>query len=310
MLQDIQPDKLDNSFKNKNIKENDSVIVFSGREVLIERMDNNELKLPRYKDFKLYIEKGELAASDFQYVFEIGGCDYYILLPHIIHSTVKNNNKNVDKEVENKFDCGNNFAYENIKNMRQIISKDICFAVMTAYHLFVWYRDNRFCGRCGNEVIHDDKERMLKCKCCGNMIYPKIAPAVIVAVTSGDKILMTKYAPSREYQKNALIAGFTEIGETAEETVKREVKEEVGVNVKNIRYYKSQPWGVDSNLLMGFFAELDGDETIKLDDNELSCAEWFKREDMPAHDDGISLTREMMGVFEDAQKYKKFCERN
>ena len=93
-------------------------------------------------------------------------------------------------------------------------------------------------------------QRMLQCPCCANMVFPKIAPAVIVGVTHGDKILMTKYA-GREYKRYALIAGFTEIGETAEETVKREVMEEVGLTVKNIRYYKSQPWGFDSNLLLG-----------------------------------------------------------
>ena len=103
------------------------------------------------------------------------------------------------------------------------------------------------------------------------MVFPKIAPAVIVGVTHGDKILMTKYA-GREYKRYALIAGFTEIGETAEETVKREVMEEVGLTVKNIRYYKSQPWGFDSNLLLGYFCELAEEEEIHLDEEELSVA--------------------------------------
>ena len=77
----------------------------------------------------------------------------------------------------------------------------------------------------------------------------------------------------------------------------REVMEEVGLKVKNIRYYKSQPWGIDSNLLFGFFCELDGDDTIHMDEEELSLAEWYTRDEMPAADDGISLTREMMGMF-------------
>ena len=80
----------------------------------------------------------------------------------------------------------------------------------------------------------------MRCACCGNMVYPKIAPAVIVGVIYDNKILMTKYS-DREYKKYALIAGFTEIGETAEETVRREVMEEVGLKVKDIVYYKSQP---------------------------------------------------------------------
>ena len=88
---------------------------------------------------------------------------------------------------------------------------------------------------------------MLQCPVCNNMVFPKIAPAVIIGLTNNDQIMMTKYA-GREYKRYALIAGFTEIGETAEETVHREVMEEVGLKVKNIRYYKSQPWGFDSNL--------------------------------------------------------------
>ena len=107
---------------------------------------------------------------------------------------------------------------------------------------------------------------------------------------------MTKYA-GREYKRYALIAGFTEIGETAEQTVMREVMEEVGVKVKNIRYYKSQPWGFDSNLLLGYFAELDGDDTISMDEEELSVAEWVHYKDVPAYSEGISLTREMMTKF-------------
>ena len=128
------------------------------------------------------------------------------------------------------------------------------------------------------------------------MVFPKIAPAVIVGVTHGDKILMTKYA-GREYKRYALIAGFTEIGETAEETVKREVMEEVGLHVKNLRYYKSQPWAFSDTLLMGFFAEVEGDDSITLDREELALAEWFERENIPASESDISLTSEMIEFF-------------
>lgn len=139
---------------------------------------------------------------------------------------------------------------------------------------------------------------MLFCPHCGNIVFPKIAPAVIVAVIDPEteQIVMTKYA-DRAFKKYALIAGFTEIGETAEQTVEREVMEEVGLSVKNITYYKSQPWGFDSNLLMGFFAELSGSNLITREEKELSVAEWMPREQLADMDDGISLTREMMGEF-------------
>jgi NAD+ diphosphatase len=130
------------------------------------------------------------------------------------------------------------------------------------------------------------------------MIFPKVAPAVIVGVTNGDKILLTKYA-NREYKRYALIAGFNEIGEDIEQTVSREVMEEAGLHVKNVRYYKSQPWGFDSNLLMGFFCEVDGDDGIKLDEHELSEAEWVERGDIPDYGENLSLTHEMMTVFKE-----------
>lgn len=144
------------------------------------------------------------------------------------------------------------FAYSKMFDIRRRTPKHQVMAASTAWHLYVWYRDNRFCGRCGKETKEDESERMLRCPVCGNMIFPKVAPAVIVGVTDGDRILVTKYA-NREYKRYALVAGFTEIGETVEETVRREVLEEVGLHVKNIRYYKSQPWGFDLNLLLGFF---------------------------------------------------------
>lgn len=128
------------------------------------------------------------------------------------------------------------------------------------------------------------------------MEYPKICPAVIIGVTDGDRILMSKYA-GRTYKKYALLAGFTEIGETVEQTVAREVMEEVGLKVKNIRYYKSQPWAFSDTLLMGFYCDLDGEDKITLDQNELALAEWFERDEIPVEPSRDSLTNEMIIQF-------------
>lgn len=193
------------------------------------------------------------------------------------------------------------FRFYKMFDVRPMQPKERVLAAATAWHLFVWYRDNQFCGRCGKKLVHSEMQRMLQCPCCANMVFPKIAPAVIVGVTHGDKILMTKYA-GREYKRYALIAGFTEIGETAEETVKREVMEEVGLTVKNIRYYKSQPWGFDSNLLLGYFCELAEEGEIRLDEEELSVAEWVDYHDIPEDKEKLSLTHEMMTYFKEQRK--------
>ena len=140
---------------------------------------------------------------------------------------------------------------------------------------------------------HDAKERMLYCEECRNMEFPKICPAVIVGVTDKDRILMSKYA-GKANRNYALIAGFTEIGETVEQTVAREVMEEVGLKVKNIRYYKSQPWAFSDTLLMGFYCDLDGEDAITLDRDELALAEWFDRKDIPETASTESLTNEMI----------------
>jgi len=132
------------------------------------------------------------------------------------------------------------------------------------------------------------------------MEFPKICPAVIVGVTDGNRILMSKYA-GRSYKKYALLAGFTEIGETVEETVAREGMEEVGLKVKNIRYYKSQPWAFSDTLLMGFYCDLDGDAEVTLDEEELALAEWFERDEIPVEPSRDSLTNEMIIKFKQGE---------
>ena len=142
----------------------------------------------------------------------------------------------------------------------------------------------------------------MRCTSCGNMIFPRIAPAAIIALTHGDKLMLSSYA-NRSVKRYGLLAGFIEIGETAEEAVAREVMEEVGLKVKNIRYYKSQPWGIAGNLSVGYFCDLDGDnDTVTLDEAELASAEWFVREDIPTKDEGISLTGEMIRIFQEGKE--------
>ncbi|MBR0091114.1 MAG: NUDIX domain-containing protein, partial [Lachnospiraceae bacterium] len=120
--------------------------------------------------------------------------------------------------------------------------RHVSFAAFTALHLCRWYQENRYCGSCGTKTLPAIQERALDCPSCNRRLYPRIAPAVIVGVTNGDEILLTRYA-NRYHAFHALVAGYNEIGETLEDTVHREVMEEVGLRVKNIRYYKSQPWG-------------------------------------------------------------------
>ncbi len=279
MLQDLAFGRLENEFRVLKPQDDDIVVCFQGSSALLCRDETDRLTMPKYSQISAWSGSWDHWNGDcYQYVFRLQGVNWFVWMGE-------------SGEAGDPV-----FAYESTRTLRQLTSKEICYGIMTAWHLFSWYRANRFCGRCGTKTVHDTKERMMLCPNCGNMIFPKICPAVIIAVTDGDRLLLSKYA-GRAFTRYALIAGYTEIGETLEQTVAREVMEEVGLKVKNIRYYKSQPWGVDGNILAGFFCDLDGDDTIILDENELSMAGWYPRNDLPAHDDGISLTREMVRIF-------------
>lgn len=281
MIQDIAPKRLYNEYEPKTQEHNDYIAVFMKNRILIKQTDKR-MQLPQRAETEALA--GHALHAD-TYLFRIDDCAYFLHLGDLEES-----------KSCSAWNCTEPFCWMTLSQLRAQADHELCFAVYTAYHLYVWYQNNRFCGRCGSRTVPDQKERMLSCTACGNQIYPRIAPAVIAAVTNGDSILLTKYA-NREYKRYALIAGFTEIGETAEDTVRREVMEEAGIHVKNIRYYKSQPWGIDGNLLLGYFAELDGSGEVSLDEKELASAEWVRREELKDMDDCFSLTREMMRIF-------------
>lgn len=269
MIQDIEPKIYNNSFYEKKPKASSVIFTFDGKKVLCKQ-NSGELIYPVYEVCN------ELNGT-YVYLFSIDDIDYFLLTS------------------EQKAELPD-YTYETINVFHKTNPRVKTFAAATAYHLNCWYLDNQFCGRCGEKLEHDHKERMLHCNHCNNMVFPKISPAIIVGITDGDKLLMTKYA-GREYTDYALIAGFTEIGESIEKTVEREVMEEVGVKIKNIRFYKSQPWAYTSSLLCGFFAELDGDTTITMDQEELAEAGWFSKDEIHLPADDISLTREMILAF-------------
>ena len=278
MLQDLDFGYLDNQYQAKTPTGKDRVFCMRKGDILIGRDSTDQLHVPTWEQVSNLCDGWDRwsGTTPTQFVFSMQGEDYYLWMGEA-------------GELEG-------FAYEAAASLRQLVSKNICFAAMTAWHLFTWYRNNQFCGRCGSETQHDHKERMLRCPNCGNMIFPRISPAVIIALVDGDRLVLSKYA-GRNYTRFALLAGFIEIGETAEECVAREVMEEVGLKVKNIRYYKSQPWGIAGNLQIGYFCDLDGSDEIHIDEKELSMAAWYDRHDLPAKDDGISLTREMIRIF-------------
>ncbi|MBP3926649.1 MAG: NAD(+) diphosphatase, partial [Clostridium sp.] len=202
----------------------------------------------------------------------------------------------IGAEEEVKLPENGSLEWKGTQHMRSMEPMHQAFAAITATQIWRWRESRRFCGHCGARMTESTVERALVCPECGQTEYPKISPAVIVAITDGDRLLMSRYR-DRPYRGYALIAGFVEIGESFEDTIRREVMEEVGLKVKNIRYFGSQPWAFTDTEMIGFFAELDGDGTIRLQEDELSEAGWYHRDEIPDDELRISVGSEMKMAF-------------
>lgn len=267
MIQDITPHRLWNPYDPAAVPEpNDYVLGFDRNRVLLRRGDTPSL---------LRVQNLPESAG-LRYLFRLDDRRFFLL----------------PEGTPEPEGC----EFSDLKAVRSsgVFSREVMFALFTAKHLADWYRDVRFCGRCGKPMTHSPIERAMCCT-CGYTAYPRIMPAVIVGVRNGDSLLLTRYRTGFAY--NALIAGFTEIGETAEETVAREVMEEAGIRVKNITYYKSQPWGTANDLLLGYYCDVDGNPAITMDPGELKYAAWVSRGDIELQPDDLSLTNEMMRMF-------------
>ena len=148
-----------------------------------------------------------------------------------------------------------------------------------AQHLLDWYKNSQFCGACGSKNMYSDKEGAFYCSCSKNMLYPKISPCVIGIILNGDEILLARNKLFPEGMFSA-IAGFVEASETLEQTFEREIHEEVGLKVKNIKYFGSQPWPFPNQLMIAFTCEYESGEIV-VDGEEIVEASWFNVSNMP-----------------------------
>lgn len=162
-------------------------------------------------------------------------------------------------------------------------------------HLLAWAQNNRFCGRCGNAMALKSDERCFLCPSCGFCSFPRISPAVIVSIEKDGKLLLARGVRYKSKMYSAL-AGFVEPGESLEDCVRREIKEEVGIDVKNIQYFKSQPWPFPDSLMIAFTAEYAGGE-LAIDPAEILDAGWFGPEDFPPLPGKFSIARALIDHF-------------
>src|SRR5512133_1054614 len=210
MIQDIAPHRFSNEYLvYKHADSKDYIFHFQNDSLLLKQ-HGGELHIPVRSEFCDKVDNGI-------FLFTLNAIPCYLADTCTIPSQQE-------------------FDFHEITFFRTISQKEVAYASIVAFQLMQWYGQNRFCGKCGAALIHKTDERALLCPSCGNIIYPKISPAVIVAIMCNDRILLAKGANFRG-GFYSLVAGYADIGETLEEAVVREVKEEVGLDVTDIRYY-------------------------------------------------------------------------
>ena len=270
MIQDIYPHRFENTYvANQQLSEEDYIFIFDHTSLLLKQ-ENDEVAIPRKKDINNCPNEGTyLFSLDGKACFWVEGCS-------VIES--------------------DHFVYHEIRFLHTIAEREIDFLSGVALHLKNWYEEHRYCGKCGSKTHHKVDERALVCSDCGHLMFPKISPAIIVAIISGDHILLARNVSFRD-GFFSLVAGYADVGETVEETVTREVREEVGITISKVRYYKSQPWAFTGSLMLGFIAEADDSQAIIVDPKEIAEAAWYHRDELPTYPSDRSIAGEIIDKF-------------
>ncbi len=265
MINNIFPHRYDNSFKSIKPTIDDYLLCFKDNNVLLRRTFNH-LEIPKFE--------GVIKA---RYIFSIDEKKYFLV------------------EYEDLYHIDESYEFVNVSTIRTMEPQVDAYAIICGKHYAFSFNRGRYCGICGSRMVPSEAETANVCPECRNIKYPEIMPAVAVAITNDDEILLTKYQ-GRQNGYYALVAGYLEIGETLEECVKREVMEEVGITIKDIKYYDSQPWGFSNTIMIGFTASAVTTKITK-DDNELSVAEWVNRKDIEPMENPTSMSHSMIQDF-------------
>ena len=278
MFHDIQPHVFDNTFiDNPPENDDDHILHYTNGSVLL-RKDAEEYTIPKRRDFRT------LPVDGLSFLFSLDSVNCFLA-----HGT--GNIAVIDTDL---------FEYKEISYSRSWTRKELAWICAVGQDLKQWLDNNRFCGKCGEPTRLKSDERAVQCPSCGNLVFPKISPAVITAITYKGKLLLAHNAnfPAGRF---SLIAGYADIGEPLEDSVKREAREEVGVKVENIRYFKSQPWPYSGSMMIGFFAEAvstgDGDPEIRVDGKEIAEAHWYTPDNLPDVPPNRSIAGEMIELF-------------
>ena len=267
---------LSNTFKES--KSNDLYFTFFKGSILIKK-EKNTSNIPVYDEIK----KLNIHYGDEFLLGEFRGKSCFVI------------------EVSSEIKFPDNFELIPLSQIGTLIDEELFLIAGRANQILNWDNTHRFCGKCGSKTENKKNEMAKVCPKCNHVMYPVICPAIIVGVIKGDKILL---AHNKAFKNNmySLIAGFVEAGEDLKSTVKREVFEEVGIKIKNIKYYKSSPWSFPNSLMIGFFAEYESGE-IKVDGNEILHANWYTKDNFPPNiPEKFTIARKIIDGFVDRKK--------
>jgi NAD+ diphosphatase len=203
-------------------------------------------------------------------------------------------------DVGENADAPEGMSFMDLRTLLGFVPDDLAGVASRAYQVLHWERTHRFCGRCGSPTQSKTDERAKVCSQCNLIIYPEISPAIIVAVKRGKEILLAhaRRFPTTFY---SVLAGFVEPGETFEQAVQREIMEEVGIRVKDIRYFGSQAWPFPNTIMVGFTAEYDSGE-IRIEEKELTDAGWFSADNLPSIPRKGSIASRLIEAFVNKSK--------
>jgi NAD+ diphosphatase len=255
-------------------EENDHIYLFNNDKLMV-KVEDDRFSIPLKKD----IEEFNLALNHLQCLGAYEGNNCYCA------------------ETKELLDEGL-YDFIDLRTYSKGINEDDFLVSAKALLLLDFVRANQRCGVCGSPMVMKDggNDRAIFCTVCDHMVWPKVAPAIIVAVTKGDKLLLAhnRMFPDGMY---SVLAGFVEMGETFEDCVRREVFEETGIKVQNIKYFGSQPWPFPNSMMIGFTAEyLDG--AIEVDNDEIVDAKWFKKDEIEGlYRKSISISSDLIGWF-------------
>lgn len=206
-----------------------------------------------------------------------------------------NNHPCVAAEIAEDTQLPENFALRHLRSLYGELPEDLFAIAARAVQIVEWNRTHQYCGHCATPTIQLPTERAKRCPKCKLRQYPRLSPAVIMLVYKGSEILLAR-APRFPGGMYSVLAGFVEPGESLEETVEREVREEVGIEIKNVRYFGSQPWPFPNSLMVGFIAEY-ASGTLVLEPTEIEAADWFAKDNLPPVPDKLSIARKLIDWF-------------